>query len=62
MCRRYGVAELSVFGSVARGEDTDSSDVDLLSEAMEAAKSAAASHRPLAASRATARPVSAAPR
>lgn len=30
VCRRYGVAELSVFGSVARGEDTDSSDVDLL--------------------------------
>ncbi len=30
MCRRYGVAELSVFGSVARGDDTDSSDVDLL--------------------------------
>jgi predicted nucleotidyltransferase len=30
VCRRCGVAELSVFGSVARGEDTDSSDVDLL--------------------------------
>jgi predicted nucleotidyltransferase len=30
VCRRYGVAELSVFGSVARGDDTDSSDVDLL--------------------------------
>ncbi|WP_239313828.1 MULTISPECIES: nucleotidyltransferase family protein [unclassified Frankia] len=30
VCRRYGVAELSVFGSVARGEDTDGSDVDLL--------------------------------
>ncbi|WP_261556457.1 nucleotidyltransferase family protein [Frankia tisae] len=28
--RRYGVAELSVFGSVARGDDTDESDVDLL--------------------------------
>ncbi|TCJ40088.1 MULTISPECIES: nucleotidyltransferase family protein [unclassified Parafrankia] len=30
VCRRYGVAELSVFGSVARGDDTDDSDVDLL--------------------------------
>lgn len=30
VCRRYGVAELSVFGSVARGDDIDSSDVDLL--------------------------------
>jgi uncharacterized protein len=30
VCRRYGVAELSVFGSVARGDDTDESDVDLL--------------------------------
>nr|WP_232303584.1 nucleotidyltransferase domain-containing protein [Pseudofrankia sp. DC12] len=29
-CRRYGVAELSVFGSVACGDDTDESDVDLL--------------------------------
>lgn len=30
LCRRYGVAELSVFGSVARGEATPDSDVDLL--------------------------------
>ena len=30
LCRRYGVAELSVFGSVARGEDRSDSDVDLL--------------------------------
>lgn len=30
LCRRYGVAELAVFGSVARGEATDESDVDLL--------------------------------
>ncbi|WP_391531047.1 nucleotidyltransferase family protein, partial [Candidatus Frankia nodulisporulans] len=30
VCRRYGVAELSVFGSVARGDDTASSDIDLL--------------------------------
>lgn len=28
VCRRYGVAELAVFGSVARGEATDTSDVD----------------------------------
>ena len=30
VCRRYGVAELSVFGSVARGEAGPDSDVDLL--------------------------------
>jgi uncharacterized protein len=30
LCRRYGTAELSVFGSVARGEDRPDSDVDLL--------------------------------
>jgi predicted nucleotidyltransferase len=30
VCRRYGVAELAVFGSVARGEATGTSDVDLL--------------------------------
>ena len=30
VCRRYGVAELAVFGSVARGEATEASDVDLL--------------------------------
>ncbi|MGH3905233.1 MAG: nucleotidyltransferase family protein [Pseudonocardiaceae bacterium] len=30
ICRRYGIAELSVFGSVARGEDRPDSDVDLL--------------------------------
>lgn len=30
VCLRYGVAELAVFGSVARGEATGSSDVDLL--------------------------------
>lgn len=30
LCRRYGIAELSVFGSVARGEDGPASDVDLL--------------------------------
>lgn len=30
ICRRYGIAELKVFGSVARGEDRPDSDVDLL--------------------------------
>ncbi len=30
ICDRYGVAELSIFGSVARGEAGPGSDVDLL--------------------------------
>lgn len=30
LCRKYGIDELSVFGSVARGEDRADSDVDLL--------------------------------
>ncbi|SFK84443.1 hypothetical protein SAMN05216275_13778 [Streptosporangium canum] len=30
LCERYEIAELAVFGSVARGEDGDDSDVDLL--------------------------------
>lgn len=30
MCTRFGLAELSVFGSVARGDATPLSDVDLL--------------------------------
>ncbi len=30
VCERYGVASLEVFGSVARGEDHSSSDLDLL--------------------------------
>lgn len=30
VCERYGVAELSVFGSVARGTATAASDIDLL--------------------------------
>ena len=30
LCRTYGIAELSVFGSVARGDDRPDSDVDLL--------------------------------
>ncbi len=30
VCERYGIAELAVFGSVARGVATPTSDVDLL--------------------------------
>lgn len=30
VCRKYGISVLLVFGSVARGEATPSSDVDLL--------------------------------
>ena len=30
LCREYGVVELDVFGSVARGEATDGSDIDFL--------------------------------
>lgn len=30
VCERYGVASLEMFGSVARGEESGSSDVDLL--------------------------------
>jgi predicted nucleotidyltransferase len=30
LCRGYGVVELDVFGSVARGEATDGSDIDFL--------------------------------
>ena len=32
ICSRYGVTELSVFGSAARGELRDDSDIDLLAE------------------------------
>lgn len=32
VCRRYGVARLSMFGSVARGASAPSSDLDLLYE------------------------------
>ena len=32
LCRRFGIARLDVFGSVARGEDRLGSDVDLLYE------------------------------
>ncbi|MGI8647122.1 MAG: nucleotidyltransferase family protein [Mycobacteriales bacterium] len=30
VCERYGIAELAVFGSAARGEARSGSDVDLL--------------------------------
>jgi hypothetical protein len=30
ICRKYGVAELSIFGSLVRGAATGASDVDLL--------------------------------
>ena len=30
ICSRFGIAELAVFGSVARGEQTSNSDIDLL--------------------------------
>ena len=33
MARRYGVSNVRVFGSVARGEDGEGSDVDLLVDA-----------------------------
>jgi len=32
LCRRFGVTELSVFGSAARGEMREDSDIDLLVE------------------------------
>ena len=32
LCRRFGIARLDVFGSVARGADGPGSDVDLLYE------------------------------
>ncbi|GLY71468.1 nucleotidyltransferase family protein [Amycolatopsis taiwanensis] len=32
ICARYGIATLRVFGSVARGDDTSSSDIDILYE------------------------------
>jgi predicted nucleotidyltransferase len=38
LCRRYGVARLDVFGSVARGEADGSSDLDLLYELTPGAK------------------------
>lgn len=38
LCRRYGVAKLSLFGSAARGEMTPDSDVDLMVEFAPASK------------------------
>jgi predicted nucleotidyltransferase len=38
LCRRYGVAKLSLFGSAARGEMTPESDVDLMVEFAPASK------------------------
>lgn len=38
LCRRYGVARLDVFGSVARGQADETSDVDLLYELAPGAK------------------------
>jgi hypothetical protein len=38
LCRRYGVARLEVFGSVARGEAGETSDLDLLYELAPGAK------------------------
>ena len=32
ICERYGLAELAVFGSIARGDGSSDSDVDLLYE------------------------------
>ena len=32
LCRQYNVRTLKVFGSVARGEETEQSDIDLLVE------------------------------
>lgn len=38
ICRRYGIARLLVFGSVARGEPTPSSDVDVLYDLLPGAR------------------------
>jgi len=32
LCRRHGVTQLRLFGSVARGEDTPASDIDLIAD------------------------------
>jgi predicted nucleotidyltransferase len=38
ICQRYGIAELLVFGSVARGQSRDDSDIDLLYRLMPGAR------------------------
>lgn len=30
LCKKYGIAELAIFGSIARGDERPDSDVDLL--------------------------------
>lgn len=37
IAKKYGIAKISVFGSIARGEDSSSSDVDFLVEMVEGA-------------------------
>ena len=32
LCAQFGIRRLAVFGSVARGDDTESSDIDILAE------------------------------
>jgi predicted nucleotidyltransferase len=32
LCQRYGVSRLALFGSVARGEDNEGSDIDFLAD------------------------------
>jgi uncharacterized protein len=44
ICRRYDVKELSVFGSVARGEMRPDSDVDLLVEFLPDARPSLITH------------------
>jgi predicted nucleotidyltransferase len=44
ICRRYGFKELSVFGSVARGEMRPDSDIDLLVEFLPDARPSLITH------------------
>jgi predicted nucleotidyltransferase len=32
LCAQFGIRKLAIFGSVARGEETEKSDIDLLAE------------------------------
>lgn len=48
ICRRYGVRELYVFGSAARGEARPNSDVDLLVEFLPEAEPGLLEPAPLA--------------